>query len=104
MINIFNRKLLCQDSSAESAAKVWAALRQAKIPYTVKTNVAGAAKPSVKMANGGRMGSMASGASLGSSITQGVPQSQFDGGSTNYTYFIYVNKKDYDKAKELCDI
>lgn len=104
MINIFNRKLLFQDANAEAAAKVWSALREVKIPYEVKTNISGAAKASVKMVNGGRMGSMASGASLGSSMTQGVPQSWNEGGGTNYTYFIYVNKKDYDRAKTVCEL
>ena len=103
-MNLFNRKLLFQDYNAEAAAAVWSALKEAKIPYEVKSNVTGAATASVKMANGGRMGSMASGASLGSGMTQGVPQSWNDGGAQQYCYFVYVKKSDFVRAKAVCEI
>ena len=37
MINVFNRKILFQDTNAEAAANVWSTLRENGIKYEVTT-------------------------------------------------------------------
>ncbi len=107
MINIFNRRALCENLTPEEAAAVWKKLREAKIPYSVKKSSASpeAAKPSVKIARGGRTGSFTSNAAEGSSITTGIPASWSNKASSyaDYYYTIFVNKKDFGAAKKLTE-
>ena len=92
MITVLNRKRLLADSSSEAAAKGREALKSAGIPYAVKT-----------VQNHTALGkAVHSGAGVGA-YRGGMPASAFSD-QISYVYFIYVRKKDYDRAKQLCQI
>ena len=92
MITVFNRKLLFTDTNAEAAANVWSALREANIPYEMKTlqNHTTFGKnlhyhPAAHW-NAGGMGA--------------APYAD----SMAYVYKIFVRKSDYARAVKLCDL
>ena len=101
MINIFNRTLLFQDPNAEATGKICSALDDAGIPYVVKTGGTGSAKPSVRIPRTGRTGNIGDATIW---ATGGVPYSWMEGGTANTFQSIYVQKKDFKKAKEICGI
>ncbi len=92
MITVLNRKRLLADSSSEAAAKAREALKSAGIPYAVKT-----------VQNHTALGkAVHSGVGVGA-YRGGMPASAFSD-QISYVYFVYVRKKDYDRAKQLCQI
>lgn len=92
MITVLNRKRLLADSSSEAAAKVRETLKSAGIPYAVKT-----------VQNHTALGkAVHSGVGVGA-YRGGMPASAFSD-QISYVYFVYVRKKDYDRAKQLCQI
>ena len=92
MITVLNRKKLVAESSGEMAAKVRETLKTAGIPYATKT-----------VQNHTALGkAIHSGAGVGA-YRGGLPSSAF-ADQTSYVYFIYVRKKDYEKARELCHL
>ena len=92
MITILNRSRLLADSSSETAAKTRETLKAAGIPYYMKT--------------------VQNHTALGKAIHAGVGVGAFRGGmpassfsdQISYVYFIYVRRKDLDRAKQLCHI
>ena len=92
MITVFNRKLLFTDCSGEAAANVWSALREANIPYEMKTlqnhTTFGKNLHYHQAAhwNAGGMGAAPYADSMG------------------YVYKIFVRKSDYARAVKLCDL
>ena len=99
MIHYFNRAVLSRDLNAETAAKVWASLREAGIPYKVKTVKTGPANAAVRFPTSGRTGNIGANVYMGG----GVPHSWMEG-SANTHYIIYVMRKDLERAKEICDL
>ena len=92
MITILNRKRLLADSSGETAAKAREALKAAGIPYNMKT-----------VQNHTALGkSIHAGAGVGA-FRGGMPASSFSD-QISYVYFIYVRKKDLEKARQICRI
>ncbi len=104
MITIFNRAVLCREPSAEAAAKVRSTLRKEKIPYEIKTKIAGAKKPAVRVPRTGRTGNMTAAITDTTYANGGTPTSGTENTPTSYVYTVYVKKKDLAKAKELCEI
>ena len=100
MIHCFNRAVLFRDPNAETAAKVWASLREAGIPYKVKTVKTGSANAAVRAPMSGRTGNIGANVYMGG----GVPHSWTEGTAANIRYTIYVMKKDLERAKEICDL
>ncbi len=92
MITRFNKAELFVDSSQEAAANVWSKLKEAGIEYEMKTKMS---EP--RLLQGIHNGADASG-SLGA-----LPPSFFGEGSS-YVYYIYVKKKDLERAKKLCSL
>lgn len=92
MITAFNRKALAEDTNAEAIAAIWSRLKANGIPYRVVTKTVSS---SINKMNAHRsnMGFYAG----------GVPASWTDQAS-KYVYIVYVCKKDYESAKELCDL
>ena len=92
MINVFNRKVLFQDVNAEAAANVWSKLRANGIKYEVSTKTHSSSfKRMLSQRQNMRF-------NMG-----GIPASMMEH-QADYLYIIYVNKNDYSKAKELCDL
>ena len=92
MINVFNRKALIQDTNAEAVANVWSTLRENGIKYevTTKTGVSSFRRMLTQKSNiNFNMG--------------GMPASWTEHPG-DYLYIVYVNKKDYGKAKDLCEL
>ena len=92
MITVFNRKALIQDTNAEAVANVWSKLRQNSIKYEVVTKTGSSSFKrmlSQKQNMNFNMG--------------GTPASWMKH-SADYLYIVYVSKKDYEKAKEICDL
>ncbi len=89
MINIFNRRKLFTDNSAEQSAKVWSRLKEHGIPYEMKT-----------MRNHTTFGRNIH-ASM--SMQVGAGGMGYDPFSDNmaYTYVIYVKNRDYNRARAL---
>ncbi len=89
MINVFNRRKLFTDSSAEQSAKVWSRLEEHRIPYEMKT-----------MRN-----HTAFGRNIHASMSMqvGAGGMGYDPFSDNmaYVYVIYVRRQDYDRARAL---
>ena len=86
MITIFNRKLLIKDSSAVELAHIKNLLKGEKIPYYLKTvNSRGV---------------------IGRALEVGTyyQLNQAYSSDQTYVYFLYVRKKDYEKAKELTSL
>jgi len=89
MITVFNRRRLMTDSSGEAVAAARDALRAAGIPFQIKT---------VQNQTGlGR--AIRSGAGVGA-YGGGMPASSFSQAGS-YVYFIYVRKKDLDRARAV---
>lgn len=92
MVTVFNRVKLFADSSAEAAAKVWSTLRQHHIPYTMKT--------------------LQNHSTFGKNLHHRYSMSVGSGGmgaapfadQMQYTYIIYVRRKDAARARELCHL
>ncbi len=92
MINVFNRKVLIKDTNAEMVANVWSALRENGIKYEVvtKTGTSSFRRMMTQRSNMNfNMG--------------GIPASMTEHPG-DYLYIVYVNKKDYARAKEICDL
>ncbi|MBP3892182.1 MAG: hypothetical protein J6D29_08405 [Solobacterium sp.] len=92
MIWFLNRKELFVDSSSEAAAQVWTTLKENGIPYEMRTkqNTTTLGK-NIHYSMGARF----AGGGMGGSAFADNPQ---------YVYTIYVRKKDYEKAVELCHL
>lgn len=102
-MNIFNRVILVQEPDPEAAAKVWAALRKAGIPYTVKTKGRSGTSPMVRFGTGQRTGSMAGGSAVSATYRSGgMPHSWMDSPQGNTFYAIHVKKEDLERAKKVC--
>ena len=92
MINIFNRKAIIKDTNAEAIANVWSTLRENGIKYELitKTGTSSFRRMMTQRSNMNfNMG--------------GIPASMTEHPG-DYLYIVYVNKKDYEKAKEICSI
>lgn len=85
---IYNKRLLV-DSSAEEFARVKANLEKANIPFYVRT---------VKSSPTILQGSHA--AAYKRYAMSYTPQKDY----VTYVYYIYVKRKDYEKAKEIGDL
>lgn len=92
MVTILNRSLLITDSSSEAVAKAKDALRAAGIQYYMKTvqNHTALGKAIHTRAGVGAYGG-------------GMPASSFSD-QLSYVYFLYVRKKDLEKARKLCNL
>ncbi|MBE6719941.1 MAG: hypothetical protein E7571_04680 [Ruminococcaceae bacterium] len=92
MINVFNRKILVSDTDSKAVANVWSTLRAGGIKYELhtKTHSSSFRRMLTQQRNiGYNMG--------------GTPAS-WQNYESAYLYIVYVNKKDYAKAKELCNL
>jgi hypothetical protein len=92
MITVFNRKALIKDTNAEAVANVWSKLRQNGVKYEVATKTGSSSFKrmlSQRQSMNFNMG--------------GIPSS-WTNHSADYLYIVYVNKNDYEKAKELCEL
>jgi hypothetical protein len=92
MITVFNRKALIKDTNSEAVANVWSALRENGIKYEVvtKTGTSSFRRMMTQRSNMNfNMG--------------GIPASMTEH-SGDYLYIVCVSKKDYEKAKEICDL
>ena len=92
MITPFNSVRLIQDSSAEAVANVRGALKAGGIPFSVRTRQSRAA---IGRALDARAGMRAYGG--------GMSASSFSD-QISYVYFLYVRKKDLEKARKLCNL
>ena len=92
MVTILNRSKLLSDSSAETAAKAREALKAAGIQYYMKTvqNHTALGKAIHTRAGVGAYGGGMSASSFSDQIS--------------YVYFLYVRKKDLEKARKLCNL
>lgn len=92
MVTILNRTRLVVESSGEAAAKVKDALRAAGIQYYMKTvqNHTALGKAIHTRAGVGAYGGGMSASSFSDQIS--------------YVYFLYVRKKDLEKARKLCNL
>ena len=92
MVTILNRARLIADSSSEAVAKAKDTLRAAGIQYFMKT--------------------VQNHTALGKAIHSGVGVGAYRGGMSassfsdqaSYVYFLYVRKKDLEKARKLCNL
>ncbi|MBO4338489.1 MAG: hypothetical protein J5877_01040 [Clostridia bacterium] len=92
MINAFNRKAVIKDTNAEVVANVWSALRENGIKYEVvtKTGTSSFRRMMTQRSNiNFNMG--------------GIPASMTEHPG-DYLYIVYVNKKDYERSREICDL
>ena len=91
MVTILNRARLMTDSSSEAVAKAKEALRAAGIQYFLKTvqNHTALGKAIHTRAGVGAYGGMSA-----SSFSDQI----------SYVYFLYVRKKDLEKARKLCNL
>ena len=92
MITILNRSKLLADSSSETAAKVRETLKAAGIPYYMKT-----------VQNHTALGKAIHSSVGVGAYKGGMPASSFSD-QISYVYMVYVRKKDYEKAKEICQL
>ena len=92
MITVFNRKALVQDTNAEAVANVWSALRENGIKYDVVTKTGSSSFR--------RMMTQKSNISFNMG---GMPASWTEHPG-DYLYIVYVSRKDYEKAKEICNL
>ena len=92
MINYFNRKVLFQDTNAEAAANVWSTLKANGIKYemTTKTDKSSFRRMMTQQRNINYNAG-------------GIPASMMEH-PADYLYIVYVNKNDYEKAKEICSL
>ena len=92
MVTILNRARLIADSSSEAVAKAKDTLRAAGIQYFMKT-----------VQNHTALGkAIHSGAGVGA-YRGGMSASSFSD-QASYVYFLYVRKKDLEKARKLCNL
>ena len=92
MVTILNRARLIADSSGEAVAKAKDTLRAAGIQYFMKT-----------VQNHTALGkAIHSGAGVGA-YRGGMSASSFSD-QISYVYFLYVRKKDLEKARKLCNL
>ena len=92
MVTILNRARLIADSSGEAVAKAKDTLRAAGIQYFMKT-----------VQNHTALGkAIHSGAGVGA-YRGGMSASSFSD-QISYVYFLYVRKKDLEKARKLCSL
>ena len=92
MITMFNRKPLIKDTNSEYVASIWSKLRENSIPYEVATKTGSS---SFK-----RMLSQQKNMSFNMG---GVPASWMNNPG-NYVYIVYVNRKDLERAKKICEL
>ena len=92
MITIFNRKILFQDTNSEAVAKVWSTLKKNGIKYEMVTKT--------HMSSFRRMATQQANINFNAG---GIPANWTDN-QANYLYIIYVNRKDYEKAKQVCNL
>ncbi len=92
MINAFNRKAVIKDTNAEVVANVWSTLRENGIKYEVVTKT--------DSSSFRRMMTQKSNMNFNMG---GIPASMTEHPG-DYLYIVYVNKNDYEKAKELCNL
>ena len=92
MINIFNRTALIKDTNAEAVANVWAKLRENGINYEVATKTGSSSFR--------RMMTQKSNINF----NMGGMPAKWTEHPGDYLYIVYVNKKDYEKAKEICNL
>ena len=92
MVTILNRARLITVSSSEAVAKAKDTLRAAGIQYFMKT-----------VQNHTALGkAIHSGAGVGA-YRGGMSASSFSD-QISYVYFLYVRKKDLEKARKLCNL
>ena len=101
MIHLLNRALLFRDTNAGAAALLRSRLTAAGIPFQAKTEGAGPATPAVRIPRVGKTGSM--GPAMGPYAAGVVPHTWVEGGAQSSIYYIYVKRKDLDRAKALRD-
>jgi len=92
MITVFNRKALVKDTNSEAVAAIWSKLRENDIKYEVatKTHTSSFKRMLTQKQNiNFKMG--------------GVPASWTEHPS-DYLYIVFVNKNDYEKAKQICEL
>ena len=92
MITIFNRCKLLADSSSETAAKTREALKAAGIPYDMRT-----------VQNHTALGKAIHSSAGVRTFQGGMPASSFSD-QISYVYFIYVRRKDLEKARKVCSL
>ena len=92
MVTILNRKRLLADSSSETAAKVREALKAAGIKYFMKTVQNSTALGKAIHTNIGAR-----------TYGSGMPSSSYSD-QVSYVYMVYVSRKDYARAKDLCHL
>lgn len=92
MITVFNRKALIQDTNAEAVAAVWSKLRENGIKYEVatKTGTSSFKRMLTQQRN--------------ININMGGTPASWMEHPADYLYIVYVNKKDYEKAKQICSL
>lgn len=101
MIHLLNRTLLFRDTNAGAAALLRSRLAAAGIPYRTRTEQSGPAGPGVRIPRVGKMGSM--GPAMGPYQAGGIPHSWVEGSAPSTVHFIYVKKRDLNRAKALRD-
>lgn len=93
MITVLNRRKLLADTSSIEIARVTTTLKENKIAYDVVTKKSQSTFSNMVHA------------SMSNTIGHGAPASYNDiVGEVFFTYYIYVRRKDYDKAKDLLEI
>lgn len=92
MITVFNRKRLYRNTDAVATAAVWSALRANGIPYEVHT--------STGTSSFRRMFTQRSNMQFNMG---GIPNNWMERPG-NYLYTIFVKRRDYDRACEICEL
>ena len=92
MITVFNRKALIQDTNAEAVAAVWSKLRENGIKYEVATKTGTSSFKRMLTQKSNTKFNMG-----------GVPATWTEH-PADYLYIVYVNKNDYEKAKQICSL
>lgn len=92
MITLFNRKVLYQNTDAEATSRVWSALRENGIRYELRTRT--------HISSFRRMATQHSNMRFNMG---GIPASWTDP-PREYLYVVYVSRKDYQRARELCEL
>lgn len=92
MITVFNRALLYQNTDAQAVAAVWSTLRSNGIRYEVSTKT--------YVSSFRRMLTQQRNINLNAG---GIPATWTEK-PRDYLYKVYVSKKDFAKAQELCNL
>ncbi len=92
MINVFNRRILFQDTNAEATASVWSKLRENGIKYELKTktHVSSFRRTFTQKSN--------------INFNMGGVSAKWTEHPADYLYIVYVNRNDFEKAKQVCSI